>query len=354
MRRRPQERGTEIARAVGSLVAVEITSVAPDEITWFDGERLQSRGGLLPGSVHSVGGVEVRTLDDIGETLSVVGTANDVHFGETVCGLIGGTDIGPVFRSAEGAEPYPEVMNRGAVAELEALDAAAVVVKGDLTGNGTLAEYERFLEVYGVFGDRLVHVRGNHDSYHGQVFADWSMQEVAIDGAVLAVLDTARLGQVNGSLSGDQLDWLDELASRTDETVLVFGHHHVWEPGVDPRADDFFGIVPDDSEALFEVFARRPNLLAYFAGHTHRNRRLRIGAAGGATFAEVACVKDFPGAIAEYRIGEQGVCQVMRRISAPDALAWSEPTRAMYDGGYGEYAFGTLADRCFVLTDRRG
>ena len=44
--------------------------------------------------------------------------------------------MGPTFRVPEGAEPYPVTMNRGAVAEMPAIDPAAVVVKGDLTSDG--------------------------------------------------------------------------------------------------------------------------------------------------------------------------------------------------------------------------
>ncbi len=64
---------------------------------------------------------------------------------------------------------------------------------------------------------------------------------------------------------------------------------------------------------------------------------------------EVACVKDFPGAWAEYRIFDGGILQVFRRISTPDALGWSERTRQMYEGGYAAYSFGALADRCFMI-----
>ena len=333
---------------------MEITSVAEDEVVLFDGRQLHTYGDLEPATVYEFGGVEVRTLPASGPLLGRIATVNDVHFGETECGVISGTDIGPTFSAAPGDDPYPEVMNRGAIAELQRLDPEVVVVKGDLTSRGTLDEYHRFLDVYGsAFGERLVHVRGNHDAYHGQVFADVATQEVVVEGATLAVLDTARLAQVNGSVSAEQLEWLDELAARTDTPVMVFGHHHAWNPELDPRRDDFFGIRPADSEALFEVFARRSNLVGYLAGHTHRNRRMHVESAGGAPFVEVACVKDFPGAVAEYRIHDGGITQVFRRISAPDALAWSEQTRQMYEGGYGAYAFGRLADRCFTMVDRR-
>ena len=102
------------------------------------------------------------------------------------------------------------------------------------------------------------------------------------------------------------------------------------------------------------VVARRPRIVGYFAGHTHRNRVRRFSATGDVPWVEVACVKDFPGAWAEYRVYEGGILQVFRRISAPDALAWSHKTRDMYGGLYEMYAFGTIEDRCFpIATERR-
>jgi hypothetical protein len=67
---------------------------------------------------------------------------------------------------------------------------------------------------------------------------------------------------------------------------------------------------------------------------------------------EVGCVKDFPGTWAEYRVFEGGILQVVHRISAPDALAWSERCRGLYaDFGldYAAYALGRLEDRCFPI-----
>src|SRR5581483_5735612 len=122
-------------------------------------------------------------------------TLNDVHFGETTAGLVEGEDIGPVFSSEPGEEPYPELMNRCAIAEVEAVDPVAVVVKGDLTSRGTQAQYDRFLEVYrGAFGDRLTFVRGNHESYYGTELGAFPTQEVVLPGARLAVIDTSVQG----------------------------------------------------------------------------------------------------------------------------------------------------------------
>jgi 3',5'-cyclic-AMP phosphodiesterase len=63
-------------------------------------------------------------------------------------------------------------MSRAAVTEIAAIDPAAVVVKGDLTASGQVGEYDAFLQCYsGFFGDRLMHVRGNHDAFSGRRFA---------------------------------------------------------------------------------------------------------------------------------------------------------------------------------------
>ena len=44
-----------------------------------------------------------------------------------------------------------------------------------------------------------------------------------------------------------------------------------------------------------------------------------------------------------------GILQVFHRISTPDALVWTEKTRAMFGGMYFDYSFGDLGDRCFAV-----
>lgn len=327
----------------------ELTTVADDEAVVHVGAQVRTYDELPADTVLELDGFTTRTLPRRGELLSRITTVNDVHFGETVAGHIDGAEGFETFSVGPGETPYPELMNAGAVKEMAAREPDLVVAKGDLTSNGTEEEYQRFLEVYGdAFGDRLVHVRGNHESYPGLQRAAWPMQERHLPGVTVAVLDTSRDGRVNGDLSADQLEWLDELASRADRPVLVFGHHPVWNPHEEARTDDVFGIVPDATEALDEVFARRPALLGYFAGHTHRNRVVRLPGSGK-PFVEVACVKDYPGTWAEYRVYEGVILQVHRRISTPEALEWSERTRHMFGGLYQGYAFGRLDERCFAL-----
>lgn len=331
---------------------MDLTTVANDEVVFHSGIEVKRYDDLRPDTGYEIEGVQVRTLPRLGEHLTTFCTVNDVHFGETECGVLEGFEDGPIYRSAPGEEPYPLMMNRCAVSEIRATDPAAVVAKGDLTARGRLDEYQQFLDTYKPLGTLLHHVRGNHDGYYGETFADEAPFSVDLPGVTLAVMDTTIPRMTTGRVTADTLAWLDDLGAEADRPVLVFGHHHVWNPGSATRPETYFGINPDDSERLIKVVSRHPRIAGYFAGHTHRNRVRRFTATGDVPWVEVAAVKDFPGAWAEYRVHETGILQVFRRISAPEALAWSEKTQDMYGGFYRDYAFGELADRCFTITTR--
>ena len=304
---------------------------------------------LEPASIHHVGTHEVRTLPrPDGQLLCRIGTVNDLHLGEVECGKIDDDPRGPIQQVAPGEPPHPETMNHAAVAEMLHADLAAVVVKGDLTCDGSDDEFASFESLYRVaFGDRLHVVRGNHDSYHGQ--HEYTGDEwIDLPGVSVALLDTVRSEHTSGAISSQQLQWLDELSATADRPVLVMGHHQQWVSG--KRHSEYFGLDPDSSDGLTDVAARRPRILAYTAGHTHRHRVRRM--ACGVPTIEVGCVKDFPGTWAEYRVYEGGIMQVVHRMSSPEALGWSERCRhLMSDFGldYETYALGSLEDRCFNI-----
>ncbi len=334
-------------------VPVDVTTVADDLVVAHVGTTVHRLDGLEPGTQHEVAGRVVRTLDrPPGALLCRIATVNDVHFGETEAGRIDDLPQGPVQRREPDEDPYPETMNRGAAAEIAAIDPAAVFVKGDLSNDGLPEEWDAFEACYrSTFGDRLHVVRGNHDAYRGQT-AYTGDHWVELPGVAVALLDTARPGHSTGWITDEQLDWLDDHAAHADRPVLVMGHHQQWTSG--NRSDDYFGIHPDPSDALTELIARRPAVVAYTAGHTHRHRRRMLPS--GVPTIEVGCVKDFPGTWAEYRVHEGGLLQVVHRISSPDALAWSERCRHLYaDFGldYAHYALGGLDDRCFAIELRR-
>jgi 3',5'-cyclic-AMP phosphodiesterase len=332
---------------------VELTTVADDAATFHDGTTVDHVGGLEPDTDHERHGIAFHTLPrPAGPLRCRIGTVNDVHFGEVEAGRLDEEHLGgPVRRAAPGEPPYPETMNRAAAAEMAVADVAAVIVKGDLSTDGTPEEFATFEDCYRrPFGDRLHVVRGNHDAYQGQ--HDYAGDEwIELPGVAVALLDTAVPHRPSGHLTPAQIDWLDAGASASTVPVLVMGHHQQWVSG--GRHAEYFGIDPDASEALTAVMHRRPAIVAYAAGHTHRHRVRLVD--GGIPSIEVGCVKDFPGTWAEYRVYDGGILQVVHRMSSPEALAWSEQCRTLYsDFGldYASYAMGTLPDRCFPITLR--
>jgi 3',5'-cyclic-AMP phosphodiesterase len=326
-------------------------TVSECEAVVFEGAQARHFEDLQPDTAYSFGGAPWRTLPRPGgEQLATVATVNDTHFGEELCGLAE-VNVGPVLSVGAGEEPYPEVMNRAAVTEIASIGPDAVVAKGDLTSTGSPDEYALFEACYRpAFGDRLFVTLGNHDNRpKGRAFDVPAVQEVRLPGVTLAILDTTVPEGGGGRLTAEQLDWLDELGARADRTVLVFGHHPCWQAApvrwsIKPNALDLAS-----SEALMDVIRRRTRFAAYLCGHTHRNSVSYFDAVGPAVFGEVACVKDFPGSWAEYRVFEGGILQVHHRISSPDALAWSERCRTMFAGHYPSYALGELSERCFAL-----
>ena len=332
---------------------MDVTTVADDLVVMHDATTVHRFDGLAAATDYRFFDLPVRTLDrPDGELLCRFATVNDVHFGEVEAGRIDDLVEGPVQRPAPGADPHPEVMNHAAVAEMTTIDPAAVIVKGDLSADGTADEWSAFEACYRTaFGDRLRVVRGNHDAYqHQDAYA--GDQWIELPGAVVALLDTAIPGETTGQITTEQLDWLDDRIARTDRPVLVMGHHQQWIPGAGgSRSDDYFGLHPDCSDALDELCVRRSAVVGYSAGHTHRHR-VRPMRRAGVPSIEVGCTKDFPGTWAEYRVYEGGIMQVVHRMSSTPALEWSESCRHLYaDFGvdYESYALGSLADRCFVI-----
>jgi 3',5'-cyclic AMP phosphodiesterase CpdA len=333
---------------------MDVTTVADDHVVMHDATTVRRFDGLEPASEYELDGVAVRTLPrPPGHLLSRIATVNDVHFGEVECGQIDDHPLGPILRSDPGDPPYPETMNSAAADEIDAASVDAVFVKGDLTSDGTPEQFAAFERCYRErFAARLYVVRGNHDSYLGQdVYA--GDQAVDLPGVTVALLDTAWPTRTTGRFTAEQAEWLDEIAATADRPVLVLGHHQNWTGGT--RSEDYFGIDPDGSDRLAAVIARRPSLIAYAAGHTHRHRVRHVADTGDVPFIEVGCVKDFPGTWAEYRVYEGGVLQIVHRVSSAKALSWSERCRHLYaDFGidYESYALGTLNDRCFPISLR--
>lgn len=332
---------------------MDITTVADDLVVTHDGLVAHRYQGLAADTEHNLDGVTVRTLPrPDGQLLCRFTTINDVHFGEVEAGKLDDFPEGPIRRSAVGEAPYPEIMNQAAAAEMAEIDPVAVIAKGDLSVDGRDEEWAAFESCYrDPFGERLHVVRGNHDSYRHQ--AEYSGDSrIELPGVTVALLDTAIPGATTGRISAEQIQWLDDMAAGSNDPVFVMGHHQQWVVGPSgKRSDDYFGLHPDGSDELDALTVRRPSIVAYAAGHTHRHR-VRPMTQSGIPSIEIGCTKDFPGTWAEYRVYEGGITQIVHRMSSPEALTWSESCRGLYsDFGvdYETYALGSITDRCFNI-----
>ena len=336
--------GAEVVTEVGD---VSVTTTGPHHVASFDGLTSNTEYSL------TVAGAEIdaflpesfRTLaPPSGDLLCTLATVNDLHFGEQVCGYWSeDPSIGPVFRSAPGEPPYPEVMNAAAVRAITELGPDVVIAKGDLTNEGEPENVERFLEVYsGAFGDRLAYVRGNHDK---TMDGEHVVREH--NGVTFVILDTVTPGHPGGRFPSETLGLLAEVARDTAGAVFVFGHHPTYSPDFDDPRELPFCSTEDDAAALEATIDAHENIVGYFCGHTHRNR-VRHTPKRRVPNVEVASVKEYPGAWAEYRIHADGYLQMVHRTTDPAALEWSAQTARMFFGMQREFAIGQLTDRCFV------
>ncbi|MEY3805540.1 MAG: hypothetical protein RIR69_352 [Actinomycetota bacterium] len=333
-----------------STKGTELTTVADDLAVFHHGQHVIRHENLEPNTPYTEHGIDFRTLArPEGRLLSRIATVNDVHFGETECGRIDDLPEGPIQRTAEGEDPHPVTMNAGAIREIRALNPDVVIVKGDLTQDGTDEEFAAFTAHYvDTFGEKLAVVRGNHDAYRGQQEFTGDYW-ITVPGLAIALMDTTIPQETTGRIEPEQFEWLDAHLSQATTPVIVMGHHQQWIEGA--RSDTYFGLHPDCSDVLDDMIDRHKNVVAYTAGHTHRHRVRRMQKSGVPSI-EIGCVKDFPGTWAEYRVYDGGVMQVVHRISTPQALDWSERCRHLYsDFGidYETYALGTLEERCLVL-----
>lgn len=126
-------------------------------------------------------------------------------------------------------------------------------------------------------------------------------------------------GHYQGSLGGEQLDWLDRTLRRhRDEYALVFSHHPSWSmdnPVPDPRRP---GDKRHGGDEIIALLQRHSNVLAWINGHSHRNRIRPRG-----TFWEIATAShvDYPqlARIIEITDNRDGTISVFTTLIESDA-----------------------------------
>lgn len=302
-------------------------------------------------------------------------TLNDLHFGEPRFGgvMTSEGDYGPVapgfpdVHENEADVPYWLAMNEDAVADINAAGVDAVVIKGDIADRGRAAQFEIAARTFARF--RMPHhaFLGNHDHYglltgeyadgHAILGQPPAPRTVDLGGWRLVLLDTVEPGEHHGIFPAERLRWLADALGETRAAgvpTLVLTHHQPVPPEHSDRFPNTIGMLPDHSLPFVDLIGRNPQVKGVLIGHTHRNRVHRFAGAPGVPFVEVACVKDYPGSFAVYRLFDDGSFrQEVRRIASERALAHSTRCRDFFAGGYRRFALGPLAHRSFVAGESR-
>ena len=180
---------------------------------------------------------------------------------------------------AEWADGDPAARLAAAVASVALAQPQpdAVLVSGDLSDNGTDAEYELVHELLAPLQAPLYVLAGNHDDrdalrrHFGVPGVAGALVQYSVElGAMrLVVLDTARPGEDPGALRAESLAWLDaELAAAPGVPTLVAMHHPPFATGV--RLWDKLGLAAADRRALAEVIERHRQVRRLVSGHVHR------------------------------------------------------------------------------------
>jgi 3',5'-cyclic AMP phosphodiesterase CpdA len=169
--------------------------------------------------------------------------------------------VGPEFRD--------EIFQRG-VDEINELDPDILLVTGDLTENGLLAQYQRAEELLKQFSCRTkVFTSGNHD-YRDTgylLFKEFFPSKPVIKkkGVTITVLSTARPERNDGEVGHRQIVWLErELKVAKGFRVVMMHHHLVPVPDTGPNTIP----IVDAGDVLRAM--SRGGLDLVVCGHRHR------------------------------------------------------------------------------------
>ena len=345
--RRRDRRPRQLARrdgAVGGPGVAVIAGLCP--ATTYD---VTVTGPGLPRRVLS----RVTTLaPPPGRLLSRFATLNDIHIGERRFGAL--STIEDVRPLPEGWETYTLRCARHALDEALAWGADAIVVKGDLTRRGTPVELREAGKLLAGLPVPAEAVLGNHELHTHGVDARSVLAENGIDipdepwardlpGVRLIFGHSPVHGHKYGAIDPAQRGQLAALAGAAPSAAFVVVHHQPqrWRiAGEYPP-----GIPGPQSVALLDALGAANRATMVATGHTHRHRRRHHGPV---VVVETGSTKDYPGTWAGYAVHEGGIRQVVRRISAPDVMAWTEGTYWALGGLWGRWSPGQLADRCFT------
>jgi hypothetical protein len=275
-------------------------------------------------------------------------TLSDMHLGLDFFGLVHN------MRERDADEDHTLRGTRAALEEGLAWGAQHLVIKGDAVDRATYDEYELLGKVLAEAGLPTDALPGNHEVKpyrevdHTVAFAalgltpmEEGVRSLDLPGLRVVLLDSTSSGRHGGSVDHA----LPHLPKALDgRPALVLLHHHLlpipfqtnWPPGVPSPA----------ARRLIDAVAAASPAAVITSGHSHRHRMHR---AGHVVVTETGSPKDHPGTWTGYVVHEGGIRQVVRRVSRPDVIRWTERSGRAAGGAWRHWSPGTLAQRCWDL-----
>ncbi|MCU1343917.1 MAG: hypothetical protein JWL70_183 [Acidimicrobiia bacterium] len=283
-----------------------------------------------------------------GPELTRVATISDLHLGEVAFGRL------PRIRSSRTTESYTVTCARAALAEMVEWGAQLVVLKGDVSHTSHRWQFELLAELLAEVSVPFLVMPGNHDG--GNHIHDHAASVLASQGVELTTglavrdepglrvitADTVVPGHGHGGIDRHLDDLRRQLAEAPGAALLLM--HHQFQRTRFPTYWPM-GILGDEAHRALDAMAEANPHTLVSSGHTHRHRR---HVHGPLVMTEVGSPIHYPGTWAGYVVHQSGIRQVVRRVAAPAAIAWTERTREMLCGLWGRWSMGSLQDRCFT------
>lgn len=332
------EQTAAAAATCGGVAAITMSDLEPDTSYEF---TVETDSGSILGTISG------RTRPDAGPVLSRIATISDVHLGLDEFG------VGRKLSEDASVEPYPLRCAQAAIREATDWGADVLLIKGDLTESGKTEQWEQAGELLSSVEIPVLLTAGNHDVWKTSEVRPAGgarsiglpyglVQELQLPGVRIVLADTSQHGRGTGDLARSR-DALLQAVDCTDPVLLAF-HHNIqrapitwfWPAGVSSR--NAMPVVA----ALEEVNPR----LFLSSGHTHRNRVHWLGRHATLPYTEVSSTSDYPGVWAGYEVTATTIRQSVRRIASPEAVGWTERTRAVLGGVWPRWSQGRLDDRC--------
>lgn len=300
--------------------------------------------------------LDVRTVPRLpGEELTRLATIGDMHLGARAFG-----HRATIVESPEPDVLHPVRCTRAALAEIDEWGAEHLLVKGDITNHGLTDEWRAYASLVAEAPCPVHALPGNHDRGRRVGRANLSPEQAApafglslalpmtvldVPGARVVLADSTLAGRNLGSVTSIADDLVDAVAEADRDRSVLVALHHQLQPRVAPEGWPF-GVPRAESTSLVDRLAAAHPRVLVTGGHTHRHRRWERR---GVVVTQVGSVKDYPGVWAGYVVSEGGIRQVVRRVSAPDCLRWTDFTRRAALGAWRFVGPGLLPDRCFDL-----